>query len=106
VEDTRHLGRNQPIVDLSNSQSCELRGVLGLGPSRWSLVEVLTRRSHTHIASQVSEVWRKRSRGDRFTNLRVAEGSCAKAGLWLHGDIRLTPGVDLRKVGFYEGLVD
>jgi hypothetical protein len=59
VVDTRRLGRSQPIVDLSrfvdsqrrstrdqhsNSQSHELRGVLELGPSQWSLVEALARK--------------------------------------------------------------
>jgi hypothetical protein len=56
---THHLGRSQPITDLScfgisqrrttrvqhsNLRSCKLRGVLELGPSQWSLVEVLARK--------------------------------------------------------------
>jgi hypothetical protein len=83
--------------------------VLELGPSQWSLVEALARRSHTRIASRVSTVWRKRSRGSSTHELassRVTKGACAKARLWSHGDVRLTPGVKLHRVGFHEGPVD
>jgi hypothetical protein len=38
--------------------------------------------------------------------LRVTKGACAKARLWSHGDVRLAPGVKLRRVGFHEGPVD
>jgi hypothetical protein len=44
--------------------------------------------------------------GHRLTNSRVAKGACAKARLWSHGDVRLVPGVKLRRVGFHEGPVD
>jgi hypothetical protein len=53
------------------------------------------------------DVWRKRSRGSSTHELASCEkGACAKARLWSHGDVRLAPGVKLRRVGFHEGPVD
>jgi hypothetical protein len=68
--------------------------------------KALTRRSHTRIASRVSTFGERGVEGLRLTNSRVAKGACAKARLWSHGDVRLTPGVKLRRVGFHEGPVD
>jgi hypothetical protein len=68
--------------------------------------KVLTRRSHTHIASRVSMFGERGVKGLRLTNSRVAKSACAKARLWSHGDVRLTPGVKLRREGFHEGPMD
>jgi hypothetical protein len=115
VVDTRHLGRSQPIADLScfeilqrrstkaqhsNSRSRELRVVLALSPSGGYVWKALTRRSHTHITYRVSIFGERGVEGLRLTNSRVVKGTCAKARLWSHGDIRLMPGVKLRRVGF------
>jgi hypothetical protein len=117
----RHLGRGQPIANLSlfgisqrrstrvqhsNSRSHELRVVLALSPSQWLCVKVLARRSHTHITSRVSEFGERGVKGLRLMNSRVVRGSCAKARLWSHGDVRLTPGVKLCRAGFHGGLID
>jgi hypothetical protein len=68
--------------------------------------KALTRRSHTHIASRVSTFGERGVEGLRLMNSRVAKGTCAKARLWSHGDVRLAPGVKLRRAGFHEGPVD
>jgi hypothetical protein len=71
------------------------------------IVEALaTRRSHTRIASRVSRFGERGVEGLRLTNSRVAKGTCAKARLWSHGDVRLAPGVKLCRAGFHEGPVD
>jgi hypothetical protein len=68
--------------------------------------KVLTRRSHTHITSQVSVFGGRGVEGLQLTNSRVVKGSCAKARLWSHGDVRLAPGVKLHRTGFDEGPMD
>jgi hypothetical protein len=68
--------------------------------------KVLTRRSHTCITSWVSVFGERGVEGLRLTNSRVVKGTCAKARLWSHGDVRLVPVVKLRRVGFQEGPVD
>jgi hypothetical protein len=69
---------------------------------------MLARRSHTCITSQVSRFGERGVEGLRLMNSQIMshEGTCAKAQLWSHGDVRLMPGVKLRRVGFHEGPVD
>jgi hypothetical protein len=68
--------------------------------------KALTRRSHTHITSRVSASGERGVEGLRLTNSRVARGACAKVRSWSHGNVRLMPGIKLRRVGFREGPVD
>jgi hypothetical protein len=68
--------------------------------------KALTRRSHTRIGSWASMFGEGGVEGLRLMNSRVTKGACTKARMWSHGDVRLTPGVKLCRVGFHEGLVD
>jgi hypothetical protein len=45
-------------------------------------------------------------KGLQLMNSRVTKGACAKARLWSHGGVRLTPGVKLHRAGFHEGPMD
>jgi hypothetical protein len=67
----------------SNSRSRELRVVLAISPSRCDYVwKALTRRSHTHIASQVSCLEKEESRvfDSRTRELRKALALRASCG--------------------------
>jgi hypothetical protein len=87
----------------SNSQSCELRGVLELGPSRRSLEEALTRREpypYRHLGYQRFVKEESRVFDSRTHDRESRRALALRPWLWSQGDVRLAPGVKLRRAGF------
>jgi hypothetical protein len=80
--------------------------VLALSLASGYVWKALTRRSHTCIASRVSAFGKIGVKGLRLTNSQVVKITFSKARLWSHGDVRLTPGVKLHRVGFHKGPMD